>query len=180
MASQLRVDKILPVDGAPSGGGGGIIQMVQSVKTDTFRDNSDSFQDISGLSATITPKFSTSKVLIQLSLTYGGDADCYAYGRLMRDSTAIDIGTAEGNRPGASFTLNSGTTNATYANKLFNLSYFFLDSPSTTSATTYKIQIRNYSGDTSRYYTINRTENDASVAYNQRGTSKILLMEVSG
>ena len=35
MASQLRVDKILPVDGAPTGGGGGIIQVVQTQKKDT-------------------------------------------------------------------------------------------------------------------------------------------------
>ena len=146
MASKLRVDSILPVDGAPTSGGGGIIQMVQSVKTDTFRANEDSFQDVSGLSATITPKFSTSKVLIQLFLTYGGDTDCYAYGQLVRGSTPIDIGTAEGNRPGVSFTLNSPTTNATYANKLFNLSYFFLDSPSTTSAITYRIGLKSGDG----------------------------------
>ena len=61
MASKLRVDSILPVDGAPTSGGGGIIQMVQSVKTDTFRDNSDSFQDISGLSASITPNLVQAK-----------------------------------------------------------------------------------------------------------------------
>ena len=35
MSSQLRVDKIVPVDGAPTGGGGGIIQVVQASKTDT-------------------------------------------------------------------------------------------------------------------------------------------------
>ena len=34
MSSQLRVDKILPVDGAPTGGGGGIIQVVQTIKKD--------------------------------------------------------------------------------------------------------------------------------------------------
>ena len=178
MTSQLRVDKIVPVDGVPSGGGGGIVQCVSTTKTDTFTTASTSFTDVTGLSATITPKFSTSKIFVIVT-TCGNTNGSKGYGRLMRDSTPIDIGTAEGNRPGVSFTLNSGTTNATYANKLFNLGYFFLDSPSTTSATTYKIQLRNYSGDTSRYYTINRTENDSNVAYNQRGTSKILLMEVS-
>ena len=177
MASKLRVDSILPVDGAPTSGGGGIIQMVQSVKTDTFRANEDSFQDVSGLSATITPKFSTSKVLIQLFLTYGGDTDCYAYGQLVRGSTPIDIGTAEGNRPGVSFTLNSPTTNATYANKLFNLSYFFLDSPSTTSATTYKLQIINVGGRTNF---VNRTGNDTNSQVYPRTASSITVMEVSG
>ena len=36
MSSQLRVDKILPVDGAPTGGGGGIIQIQSTTKTDHF------------------------------------------------------------------------------------------------------------------------------------------------
>ena len=40
MASQLRVDKILPVDGAPTGGGGGIIQVVQTIKKDQFTTSS--------------------------------------------------------------------------------------------------------------------------------------------
>ena len=36
MSSELRVDKIVPVDGVPTGGGGGIIQVVNAIKTDTF------------------------------------------------------------------------------------------------------------------------------------------------
>ena len=177
--SELRTNRIVPRDGLPSGSSGGIIQIKSTTKTDTFTTASTSFTDVTGLSVSITPTRADSKIFV-LVTSCGNTNGSKGYGRLMRDSTAIDIGTAEGNRPGASFTLNSGTTNATYANKLFNLSYFFLDSPSTTSATTYKIQLRNYSGDTSRYYTINRTENDSNVAYNQRGSSKILLMEVSG
>ena len=59
------------------------------------------------------------------------------------------------------------------------MSYFFLDSPSTTSATTYKVQVRNYSGDTSREFVINGTDLDSNVAYNMRGTSKIMLTEIA-
>ena len=36
MTSELRVDKIVPVDGVPTGGGGGIIQVVQTIKKDQF------------------------------------------------------------------------------------------------------------------------------------------------
>ena len=36
MASQLRVDKIVPVDGVPSGGGGGIVQVISTIKTDLY------------------------------------------------------------------------------------------------------------------------------------------------
>ena len=42
MASKLRVDSILPVDGAPTNGGGGIIQVKQTLKTDSFYTNSQS------------------------------------------------------------------------------------------------------------------------------------------
>ena len=63
MASKLRVDSILPVNGAPTSGGGGIVQCVSTTKTDTFTTASTSFTDVTGLSATITPKFSTSKIL---------------------------------------------------------------------------------------------------------------------
>ena len=40
MASHLRVDKIEPVDGVPTGGGGGIVQIVQTVKNDVFTTDS--------------------------------------------------------------------------------------------------------------------------------------------
>ena len=46
MASELRVDKIIPYDGVPSGGGGGIIQTVQTVKTNGFTTTSQSYTDI--------------------------------------------------------------------------------------------------------------------------------------
>ena len=36
MASELRVDKIIPTAGVPTGGGGGIVQTVQTVKTDAL------------------------------------------------------------------------------------------------------------------------------------------------
>ena len=56
MSSQLRVDKILPVDGAPTDGGGGIIQVVQTIKKDQFTtsNNTSNYTDLTGLSATTT------------------------------------------------------------------------------------------------------------------------------
>ena len=70
MSSELRVDKIVPVDGVPTGGGGGIIQVVQNFRSDTSSSSvqggllSDHF-----LTQAITPKFNTSKVLV-LSLIH--------------------------------------------------------------------------------------------------------------
>ena len=56
MSSELRVDKIIPTAGVPTGGGGGIVQIVQTIKTDVYTNNTnDTWLDITGLSVTITP-----------------------------------------------------------------------------------------------------------------------------
>ena len=67
MSSELRVDKIVPIDGAPTNGGGGIVQVVNLVKTDSFSTTSTSLVDITGFSLSITPKFNTSKILVLAS-----------------------------------------------------------------------------------------------------------------
>ena len=72
MASELRVDKIIPTDGVPTGGGGGIIQVKQTLKTDSFHTTSQSYTDITGMTISITPKFNTSKILLQCNLQFGG------------------------------------------------------------------------------------------------------------
>ena len=65
MTSELRVDKIIPTTGAPTNGGGGVIQVVSVTKTDTGSSTSTSTaEDVTGLTLSITPKFSTSKLLI--------------------------------------------------------------------------------------------------------------------
>ena len=53
--SQLKVNSIVPVGGLPSGSNGGIIQTVQTVKTNSFSTNSSSMTDITGMSVAITP-----------------------------------------------------------------------------------------------------------------------------
>jgi len=158
--------------------GGKVLQVIQAVKTDRQTSTSDSFIDITGLSASITPSATSSKVLVQVNLTFGGTKDRYSFGRVLRDSTAIDIAPNVGARESLGFSLQNHTQDTTSDNKVQTMSYFFLDSPSTTSATTYKVQVRNYSGDTSREFTINGTQVDNNVAYNMRGTSKIMLSEI--
>ena len=64
--SQLKVNSIVPVGGLPSGANGGIIQTIQTVKTDTFSTNNSGFTDVTGLSATITPSSNSNKVLVNL------------------------------------------------------------------------------------------------------------------
>ena len=175
MASQLRVDKILPVDGAPTGGGGGIIQVVSTTKTDTFDTTSTSFVDITGLSVSITPKFSTSKILVTYHTNASMEDDGYRGGlRLMRDSTAIFVGDSAGSRP----QLSNHLVEATGTQQQFSYSGQTLDSPATTSAVTYKLQA--ISLDSGRQININKSYGDNNDALNGRTASSITVMEISG
>ena len=65
MSSELRVDKIIPTGGIPTGGGGGVIQVVSfTTQTETTANAGTTFVD-TGVTATITPKFATSKILVR-------------------------------------------------------------------------------------------------------------------
>ena len=160
MSSQLRVDKILPVDGAPTGGGGGIIQVVSTTKTDTFDTTSTSFVDITGLSVSITPKFSTSKILIQNSTTSCGTRDSSTFYELYinRNSTRIHtIGTYIG--------LSLGTD-------VCFPTMCYMDSPGTTSAVTYNMIALRKGGSANCYFNL---DNGGSLSHN----AVLMLMEVS-
>ena len=66
MTSELRVDKIVPTTGVPTGGGGGIVQMQVARKYDEIADNSSGSFMASGLICTLTPRFSNSKFHIHM------------------------------------------------------------------------------------------------------------------
>ena len=173
MSSELRGDKIIPTAGVPTGGGGSIIQTVQTIKSNGFTTTSQPFTDITGLSATITPKFSTSKILISYTLAASGNG--YPMFKLLRGSTDIFVGDAASNRVRCFF---GGYTGGLHPGLTLPVTGNFLDSPSTTSATTYKFQtgVVHTTG-----YTIcvNRSLSDTDFNYHARTASSIVLMEVS-
>jgi hypothetical protein len=175
--SELRTNRIIPRDGLPSGASGGIIQVRSTTKTDTFTSStSGSFVDVTGLSVTITPTRSDSKILVTAMCSVGNSGTGTRSGmRLVRGSTPIAVATGVGSRTAASF----GTFNAhgNAANAQIPAYVQFLDSPATTSATTYKIQL--HTGDSSTM-TVNRTGEDSNSSSEKRGVSTITVMEVSG
>jgi len=175
MASQLRVDKIVPVDGAPTNGGGGVIQCVSTTKTDTFSHNSETPTLITGLTATITPKFNTSKVLISIDLSVGASATNYTvWFYLYKGGSEISGATGDA---GAANQDRAFKAIRTYSNNdPVSTAGMYLDSPSTTSATTYQVYMSVESGQTGY---INRQGQDANVSYNPRTVSSITLMELS-
>ena len=67
MASELRVDKIITVDGAPTNGGGGIVQTTVGRLTSHISDNTSGSYMASGLITTMTPRFSNSKFFVQMN-----------------------------------------------------------------------------------------------------------------
>jgi hypothetical protein len=156
---------------ATPAGGGGISQVVSTTKTDTFTMSSTTFTDITGLSVTITPSSSSSKILIIASVVHVGTVQTSASGiRLMRAGSAISVGDTAGSR-----SLVSGSESyATYGVSLASDTINYLDSPATTSATTYNIQIKAYS---STAY-VNRTPVDSDDQAYYRGVSSITVMEV--
>ena len=174
MSSQLRVDKILPVDGAPTGGGGGIIQMVMA-ESDTQEDTTSTSYVDSNLSATITPKFSTSKILIIMNLLVGASGDTTIAGTIERGSTPIGIHDARNSRTRNTFGCGILATSGTWQSH--SVSHTILDSPATTSATTYSVKI---GGNGGRTVFINREGRDADNATDTTvGSSTITLMEIS-
>ena len=135
--SQLKVNSIIPVAGVPTGGGGGIIQTIQTIKDDTFSTTSTSYVDITGFSVTITPTSTSSKVLIMANCGIGQDNNsCVHHMNLLRGSTSIA-------QPSASSAFGSSATiYLSQTGTLLPWVFNFLDSPNTTSATTYKFQLK--------------------------------------
>ena len=71
--SQIKVDSIVPRGGLPTGAeGGGIIQVVSEIYTDTFNTNSTSFTSITGFNAAITPRSSSSKIHVMVYMGAAG------------------------------------------------------------------------------------------------------------
>ena len=157
--------------------GGKILQVVSTTKTDVFSSTSSSFTAITGLSASITPSSATSKVLVMLNIkgcsTQATSSSNFNY-RLMRGATAIGVGDAAGSRN--QVTGSIGTRSTGSETILMADTAVILDSPATTSATTYSVQGR--SNTTVAWY-VNRTQEDTDSAFYPRSVSSITLIEVS-
>ena len=153
-------------------GGGKVLQVLQTVKTDTFSTSTamGSFTDVTGVSQAITPSATSSKILVTVCGHFTNQNSNYTNGfRLVRDSTSIFIGDSRGSTTRAS----SGGTQSGSGN-MENFSITFLDSPNTTSSTTYKLQAGSESGGT---LFLGGTYATAG-AYNMSAPTSITVMEI--
>jgi hypothetical protein len=151
---------------------GSVLQVVSITKTDTFSNaGQNAWNDVTGLSVSITPSSASNKILVAGQLSYAAGSNMYF--RLVRGSTAIAVGDTAGSRiscTGASgYNFNDGNVGE-------NANFNFLDSPSTTSSTTYKIQV--YGFNATQY--VNRVVTDTDSGISPRNISTITVMEVKG
>ena len=167
--SEIKVDKISPQSGTalavgdsgdtitiPSGatitnsgtatgfGGGKLLAYIPTTSALTLATQatttSSTYADVSGASVAITPSATSSKILVLVSAAITNATTGYTtVVQLVRGSTAIGNGTAAGTAyPCFGFHEGSAGSSATWA---VHCSLAYIDSPSSTSAVTYKIQM---------------------------------------
>ena len=156
---------------------GSALQVKQAVNSAQASESvSDGvFEDIAGLSVSITPSSTSSKILVFYKVAMASTKGDYnTYIRIVRDSTAIGIGDQTGsNRPRVSSYISTDSTDYFIAQH----TNMFLDSPNTTSATTYKLQ---WTDSYSQTFYLNRSVNNTDSKYYPTQISQITVMEVSG
>lgn len=130
---------------------GKILQVVSTIKTDTFSSSTAGFVDVTGLAVSITPASTTNTILVMATVSMASSGSTDVFWKILRGSTAVGVGTG-------------GTMNVTAvqpqanANFIYTGSLSFVDSPSSTSAQTYKVQISPTGGSTAY---VNRRAADA-------------------
>ena len=170
-----------------SGVGGKVLQVVSVIKISAFTATNlgaGAVIDITGVAANITPSSTSSKILISYSVQGVSEKASRVISfatTLKRGGSEITaaIGEAAGNRIRVAnfISIRADANDQNVGASLYNT---FLDSPSTTSETTYQICLKNIQ-DTALTYHVNRTYGDANNAnYRPRGTSTITLMEIAG
>ena len=165
------------------GQGGRILQVVSTVKTDTFSESlsGNTNSSTNCIQVQITPSSTSSKVLIMVTLhgssTYWGAVLACAYqGRLVRNGANVVVGDAAGSRN--RMTMRTGDNDS--ASVESGMTFTYLDSPSSTSLLTYGVRLDNVDNTSQTMY-LNRSPTDSdSVVTFTRTVSTITAMEVAG
>ena len=156
---------------------GKILQVLQTVNSTMVSEAvaDSTWEDITGMSVAITPSSSSNKVLVFYRVAVATTSGQYNTRlRLVRGSTAIGLGDQTGStRPRAT---TAGWSPANAYHIIGSHNTMFLDSPNTTSATTYKLQ---WTDSYSQTLYMNRSANDADTKYYASQSSHITVMEVA-
>ena len=155
---------------------GTILQVVQG-RTDAQAVTTSTSPVTTGLSATITPTSASSKILVMVTASFGCQQDTYGSGYLYRNgSTNLYVSTqATGVQTNCWFAINTRAYDGYWETRVSGMNY--LDSPATTSATTYALYYkRDYGGG----IWFNRPYDGSNAEYHWCSTSSITLLEVAG
>lgn len=154
---------------------GSVLQVLTATKTASQSvASSDSFADISGLSIAITPRATGSKIFVACNVSHSSTQNATGIAfKVLRDSTVL--GGSEGSRTSVSF---FGSPIAADDNMAGTSGFNYLDSPSSTSALTYKVQTTGFNSGQTWYINTNISR-DGEV-YDDVATSSITVMEVQG
>ena len=156
--SELRTNRIVPRDGLPSGSYGGIIQVKYanySASSQTI--STTTYTDITGVSVTITPTRADSAILIMLTFNGNNNSNGRLRYQIVRtvggsDTTLFMVQEALVDYGGSNIHVQGLGNN-------------FVDTPSTTSAVTYKLQVSSHNG--------------GAVAVNNNGRTDLIVMEIA-
>ena len=157
---------------------GKILQVVSTTKTDTFSESSIDEGEHSGaaISVTITPSATSSKIFIMASLSIGLNTDNEVSFAFFKGGSILTgaVGDAASNRLRTSFVGKCESSSA-----MEGVTGFFLDSPNTTSATTYDCRLSHGHNGGNRTMYLNRSSTDADNDQDSRAISTITAVEVA-
>ena len=154
---------------------GSVIQVVSNHVTSQHSTSTTGEEDITDMNVTITPSSTSSKILILVQMIVGSGQDTGNHYTLIRGSTAIGVGSTDGSRTQVSFGFDGGNSDS---NRATTLSFHHLDSPSTTSATTYKITTFKFSTNTT--FRLNRVQSAAGSDFDDNFASHMTAIEIAG
>ena len=164
----------LPVSRSDLSLAGGVVQVVQTEQTaaSSISNPGGSFIDLTGMSVTITPTSSNSRIFIhaQINIT-GRAANNVMHGRLDRNGTIIHLGDADGSK-NRSFAEGQPVPDGSSG----QIICMFVDSPATTDPLIYKIQVT--SNNIIFFNRAAHSENDNNTG--SRTASSIIAMEILG
>ena len=176
----LKTDGSTNLSFGSAAAGGKILQVVTETKTDTQSITGTTFTTV--IDVDITPSNTSSRIIIFGNFNVSGSGTYsgrYIGFSTFRDSTQIALGDTAGSR--FSLTVEGASnTEETYSEyMMFNNSFNFIDSPSSTSQITYAVKVGNtLSTATSDIAYINRSPDDSDTGYIPRGISTVTLMEI--
>lgn len=155
---------------------GSVIQTVQAITDQQQIIQGTAYNDLTNLQPTITPRSTSSKILLSLTLCYGENSDAFPAFKILGNGTIVAQGAANQQRVTFSSTTTQASGRDTYRQTVVN--YQLLHEPNTASPITYKVQCSPMRTISKVIY-INRHEN---MGDSNRGSSvsTFILQEIAG